>query len=190
MGRNSAWLLLLLALGLLILPIWWVLAAVLAALWHEGCHYFALRLVGGQALGVRAGLNGAVMVVRFDHPAQEIICALAGPAGSLLLLLLVRWLPRTAICGGLQGVYNLLPIFPLDGGRAVRQLSTVYLSSEKAKKLCDFMEIACISGIAVLSLYGYVTLHLGIAPLLVGAGIIWRAKIPCKPWRNSVQWKQ
>ena len=190
MGRNSAWLLFALALGMLVLPIWWVAAVILAALWHEACHYFVLRLCGGQAIDFRAGLTGAVMKVRFSRAWQELLCAIAGPAGSLLLLLLVRWIPRTAICAGFQGIYNLLPIYPLDGGRVVRCLTEAYLPYEWGQTLCLWLERLCLMGIAFLSIYGCLVLRLGIAPLLVGAGIICRVKRPCKPWRNSVQWRE
>ena len=188
MGRNSAWLLFALALGLLVLPIWWVIAAVLAALWHEACHYIALRLCGGQALALRAGLTGAVMEVRFINPVQELICALAGPMGSLFLLFFAKWLPRTAICAGFQGLYNLLPIYPLDGGRGVRCLTALLFPLEWSNKVCLWLERISLLGIAFLSLYGCFALRLGLAPLFAGAGIICRIKIPCKPWRNSVQW--
>ena len=188
MGRNSAWLLLLLALGLLVLPLWWVIAAALAALWHEACHYGALRLCGGRALGLRAGLMGMVMEARFSGPGQELFCALAGPIGSLFLLLFAKWLPRTAICAGFQGLYNLLPIYPLDGGRGVRCLCELCLPLETGRKVCVWLENGCLIGILAVSLYGCIGLHLGLAPLLVGAGIICRIKIPCKPGRNSVQW--
>lgn len=53
---------------------------------------------------------------------RELIAVLAGPAASLLLLSLVRVFPRVAICGLIQGIYNLLPIYPLDGGKALRCL--------------------------------------------------------------------
>ena len=186
--RNIPWLIFALALALLVLPIWWVLAAVLAAIWHEACHYVALRLCGGRTLGFRAGLAGAVMEVRFSGPGQELICALAGPLGSLFLLVLARWLPRTAICAGFQGLYNLLPIYPLDGGRVARCLSALCLPPEIGQKICCWLEWTCLVGLAVLSIYGCFGLGLGLLPMLVGAGIIWRTKIPCKPWRNSVQW--
>lgn len=188
MGRNPAWLLFALALGLLVLPMQWVFAAVLAAIWHEACHYFAIHLSGGQASTLRAGLTGAVMEVRLSGPGQELLCALAGPIGSLFLLLLAKWLPRTAICAGFQGLYNLLPIYPLDGGRAVRCLTELCLPLEIGQQICFWLEKLCILGLVVLSVYGCFCLHLGLAPLLLGAVIIWRIKIPCKPWRNSVQW--
>lgn len=190
MGRNSAWLLFALALGMLVLPIWWVFAAVLAAIWHEACHYFVLRLCSGRAISLKAGLSGASMEVRGLLPAQELVCALAGPIGSLFLLLFARWLPRTSICAGFQGIYNLLPIYPLDGGRVVRCLTEAYLPFEWGQTLCLWLERLCLMGIAFLSIYGCLVLRLGIAPLLVGAGIICRVKRPCKPWRNSVQWRQ
>ena len=189
MGRNNtAWLLFAIALGLLVLPIWWVFAAVLAAIWHEACHYLALRICGGQAISLRAGLTGAVMEVRFSGPGQEFFCALAGPIGSLLLIFFARWLPRTAICAGFQGLYNLLPIYPLDGSRGVRCLTELFLPPEMSRKLCCWLEMLCLLALALLSIYGCFGLHLGLAPLLVGSGIICRVKIPCKPWRNSVQW--
>ena len=190
MELKSAWLLFALALGLLVLPIWWVIAAVFAALWHEFCHYFAVRLCGGQAISLRVGLTGAVMDVRFISPVHEFFCALAGPLGSLFLLLFVKWLPRTAICAAFQGIYNLMPIYPLDGGRGVRCLSELYFTPQMGDKLCFWLERICLVGIVLLTFFACLKLHLGVAPILIGAGIICRAKIPCKPWRNSVQWEK
>ena len=180
MGRNSAWLLFALALGLLVLPIWWVFAAVLAALWHEACHYFALRLCGGRAVSFRVGVTGVMLEVRGLGLVQELLCALAGPLGSILLLLTARWLPRTAICAGFQGIYNLLPIYPLDGGRAVRCLTELVFPSRWSHMICLWLERICLFGIIFLSLYGSIALHLGLAPVIAGMAIIWRVKRPSR----------
>ena len=187
MGRNAAWLLFALALALLILPMQWVAAAVLAAVWHEACHYLAIRLYGGTVTGFGAGIRGADMQVRGLTPAQELLCSLAGPAGSFALLMSAKWLPRTALCAGFQGLYNLLPIYPLDGGRAVRCMAEMFLPPQIGALVCKCTEMICLCGVILLSLYGCFCLRLGLLPLVIGGGMVWRVKIPCKPWRNSVQ---
>lgn len=107
---------------LLIIPIRWILAAFLAALVHELGHYLAVRLLGGEVAGGEMTWRGARMEVFPMSPGRELVCILAGPAASLLLLCLARIFPRVAICGLIQGCYNLLPIAPLDGGRALHCL--------------------------------------------------------------------
>lgn len=182
-GRSSAGLLLALALAILLLPLQWVAAAVLAAAFHEFCHYAAVRMCGGQIDGLYAGFSGFKMKVRMLSLRQEFLCALAGPSGSIFLLLFAKWLPRTAICAGFQGLYNLLPVYPLDGGRALRCAAELCLPTVLANRLCIVMEWICLVGIVLMGMYGCFVLHLGILPLL---GAIWmvarttQGKIPCK----------
>lgn len=108
---------LLAALMLLTLPLDWFLSALLAAAFHELCHLAAVFLLGGKVSAARIGAGGAVIDAELTTPFREFLCALAGPAGSLLLLALCHHVPKVAICAGVQGIFNLLPIFPLDGGR-------------------------------------------------------------------------
>lgn len=114
----SAWLLL--ALLILTLPLRWVLAALLAAAFHELCHLGMLRLfsVPVHFLCIRAG--GAVLDTGPMTEKEELLCAMAGPCGSFLLLLLVHIFPRMALCGLVQGLYNLIPLGDLDGARIAR----------------------------------------------------------------------
>ena len=107
---------------LLIIPIRWILAAFLAALAHELGHYLAVRLLGGEISGGEITWRGARMEMFPMSPGRELLCILAGPAASFLLLCLARVFPRVAICGLIQGSYNMLPIAPLDGGRALHCL--------------------------------------------------------------------
>lgn len=114
--------LVLLALLLVVLPLPWLGAAILAAAVHELCHLAAVRLLGGRTEGLRVGAGGARLGAVLPTPGRELLAIAAGPLGSLSLVLLARLLPRTALCGLVQGLYNLIPVEPLDGGRAVRLL--------------------------------------------------------------------
>jgi len=120
--RADPWAPVLLALLLITLPLPWVAAAILAAAVHEGGHWCAVRLLGGKTQSLWVGLRGARMEAVLPSPRRELLAILAGPAASLSLLLLIRVFPRLSLCGLVQGVFNLLPIVPLDGGRALRLL--------------------------------------------------------------------
>ncbi len=109
-----------LATAILLLPINWVAAWLFAAVFHESCHYIVLRLYNVRVFSMRIGFSGAIIETEPMQPKQELLTALAGPFGGLVLLLLIRIFPRIAICALLQSLFNLLPIYPFDGGRALR----------------------------------------------------------------------
>ena len=142
----------LLALLLLVLPIRWLVAAVLAAAFHEGCHMAAVYLLGGRCEGIRLSARGARMEASLSGFRRELLAVLAGPAGSLLLLSLYRVLPRVAVCAAVQGFYNLLPIEPLDGGRALR-LCLEHWCPHRAERIMTLVRFAILGGI-VAAAYG------------------------------------
>lgn len=159
---------LLLAVALLILPLRWLIAVLLAGAVHELGHFAALRLCGADIRDFRIGLGGAQMTVGQMGRYQELFCALAGPIAGLSLILFARWLPRTAVCACIQSAYNLLPVYPLDGGRAVRCIC----ANERVRR---FIEWGCLCLIATAGLYGSTVLQLGILPIAVSALTIHRA---------------
>jgi len=110
------------ALTILLLPLQWIIAAFIAAAFHELCHVVAVRLCGGRIDRLQIGDRGAVIQTNALTAWQQLLCILSGPMGSLVLFLFVRWIPRIALCALFHAVYNLLPIYPLDGGRAIRCL--------------------------------------------------------------------
>lgn len=82
---------------------------------------------------------------------KELVCALAGPAGSLLLVLTFRMFPRVAVCALVQAAFNLLPVFPLDGGRALRCALTRFCS-KWANRIAVWAEWGTIGILGALAL--------------------------------------
>ena len=108
-------------------------------------------------------------------PSYELVCALAGPAGGLLLLLLLRWMPVIALTGAVQSMYNLLPIYPTDGGRALRCGVQLLWPDKTAHKISYIIETVALSFIIAFCVYGSVCLRLGIIPILFGASLLLRS---------------
>lgn len=178
------------ALLLLTVPLKWLLAATFSAVFHELCHILMIKLTEGRIWEIRIGIGGAVIETESMTSGTELACALAGPVGSLLLLLLFRWFPRVALCAGVQGIFNLLPLFPLDGGRILRCGAEYLLPRKHADILCKFTEGTTITGICLLSLMGAAWYHLGLFPVIIAGCLLLKAlsrKIPCNAPQLGVQ---
>ena len=154
----SGWGCVALALTLLVLPLPWVAAAVLAAAVHELCHYLAIAALGGQVGRIAVGSDGAAMELGCLSPVRELLAAAAGPVGSLSLMLMGRFFPRLALCGLVQGLFNLLPIYPLDGGRILRRALELALPDRAAAA------ITCWTGFAFALCGTFFCLRLGFLP--------------------------
>lgn len=104
-----------------VLPIFLLAAAV-----HECGHLLVLRLAGGTVQ--RLCLTACGAVLRCSLPpapcARAAVC-LAGPAASFALTAIASPLGAYRLAGAsaLLGLFNLLPIPPLDGGMALRHLA-------------------------------------------------------------------
>lgn len=178
------------AAALLILPFEWVLAALMAGGVHELWHIAAIKLCGSRITAIDLGVNGAEIQMATVGRGRELICALAGPVGGLLLLIPFRFFPRLALCALVHSLYNLMPIYPLDGGRALRCCAQMAFSPDAADMLCICAQWICLAGIFLLGVWGSLVLRLGLLPLMLAVGIIIKSgvrKIPCKQGRHRVQ---
>ena len=99
------------------LPFDFLLAACFAVVIHELFHLATIFLCHGEVMSIRMKPFGIEIEMAGIYGFREAVCAIAGPLGSFLLLLLIRKAPLVGICGFVQGVFNLLPLYPLDGGR-------------------------------------------------------------------------
>ena len=164
------------AMMMLILPLNWLLAALTAAFFHEVCHYCSLRLCAVPVFRIQISARGAVIDTAPMGLRQEFFCALAGPMGGLVLLLFLRWIPRIAICAAAQSLFNLLPVYPLDGGRALSCIARKFLSPERAAIMLKWVTRLCLGGIILLGLLSAIRYHLGLLPLLLAIVLSLRAK--------------
>lgn len=169
---------------MLLLPVPWVLSAILAAAFHELCHALAIKAMGERVIQLCVGIRGAVLRTTPLSDVQIALCALAGPAGSLLLVLLGRWVPMITLCAWVQGIYNLLPLRPLDGGRALRGALGAVLREQHAERTMDVLEGAAV--IALVAASVRFRFWLLLLPVLAHAPVFF-GKIPCKQHRIWVQ---
>ena len=174
--RISAGFLLFLAGMLLLAPLEWIIAFAVAAGFHELCHLAAIRVLTGNSAKVRLYANGAQMPIPQMSAGREAVCAISGPLGGLMLLPLVGILPRIAICSAIQSVYNLLPIYPFDGGRALRCATAMLFPPNIARAVCRWMEVVFVILLIVVSIYASFWLKLGLFPLLLSLLLLIRIK--------------
>lgn len=178
------------ALLCLTLPLPWVVAAVTAAMIHEIFHILAVLFFGGTIHMLTVGINGAVIDSSPMTVPQQLFCIVAGPMGSLLLILTGRFAPKLALCGFIQGMFNLMPLYPLDGGRAIRCMAEGLFPLETADIICKWIERILISLVVCFGIWASVIQKLGIAPILLSVLLISKAvngKIPCKEGNLGVQ---
>jgi Zn-dependent protease/CBS domain-containing protein len=130
----------------------------LCVLLHELGHVFAARRYGVRTRDVTLWPFGGIASMERmpDKPSQELIVALAGPvvnvviAAALLLWLGPRLNPETltqienpavSMAAKVAGaniilvIFNMIPAFPMDGGRVLRALLAMRMGNARATEL-------------------------------------------------------
>lgn len=148
---------------------------LLAAGVHELGHALAVVLSRGKILRLSLGASGARMETTPLSYRQEALCALAGPLAGLSLLLVRRYAPWLALWGLMQSLYNLLPVYPLDGGRALRALLLLHLPLERGEALSRLVSRCALALAAGAAVYASFGLRLGLLPLALAGTLVLRA---------------
>lgn len=143
-----------------------------AMLCHELGHLAALLACGVPVRRLRLELGGAVLETGAMDYRREILCALAGPAVNLLLLPLGRRFPMFAVLSLCLALFNLLPILPLDGGRALRAGLMLTTGADRADRILQRISMICAAALAAGALYLTAVLHSGMWPVLTAA-LVW-----------------
>ncbi|HET6467997.1 MAG TPA: site-2 protease family protein [Geminicoccaceae bacterium] len=148
----------------------------LCVLLHEFGHVFAARRYGVQTPDVTLlPIGGVARLERIpEEPAQELVVALAGPAvnvviAAVLYLVLAGTVPpeglqvqnpgvdlftRLAWVNIFLVVFNLIPAFPMDGGRVLRALLTYRMGYGRATQIAASIGQGVAFALGLLGLFG------------------------------------
>jgi len=149
----------------------WAPVLFISILLHEMAHAGTIAMFGyGSSHIILGGIGGVTINERRARPWQDMLISAAGPfasfalAGISLLILrrvgyvsrdpmLIALVPLLVLANFWWGVFNLLPITPLDGGKAFRNLLRTILKENVAFLIAVWVAIAV--GAAVV-IYGIV----------------------------------
>jgi Zn-dependent protease len=152
----------------------WIPIVFVSVLIHELAHAAAIGMFGfGASQIVLGGMGGVTINERRARPWQDMLISIAGPASSFLLMIICLWigqtvevartdkflvelLPRMARVNLIWGMFNLIPVPPLDGGHATRDFFRMFLSERQAFVIAIWVAIVVGGGVAVWLFYSQV----------------------------------
>ena len=154
------------ALAIFLLPLPLVLGWIAAVALHELCHVLMMKLLRINILSVHIGARGTVIKTESMTPIQELLCSLAGPIGGLLPIVILRWVPLMALCTAIHSAYNLLPVYPLDGGRALRCVLNCIVGANTANLISQTVSYCVIAVVLFTGVALLIHFRLGLLPLV------------------------
>ena len=171
-----------------------ILAVFLCVLLHEFGHALMARRFGIVTRDITLlPIGGLARLERMPkEPLQELAIALAGPAVNVAISALLvaatafvhpgaAWFSLslrdgsliTALAGAnlALAVFNLLPAFPMDGGRVLRAVLALWISHSRATRIAAGVGQVAAIGLGLLGLMGNLNLLLvAIFVYLAGRG--------------------
>ncbi|MEO6742372.1 MAG: site-2 protease family protein [Chthoniobacteraceae bacterium] len=161
----------------------------LCVLLHEFGHAFAARRCGIRTPDITLfPFGGVARVERMpENPRQEIFIALAGPAVNVVIAG-VLWI-ALAVAGHtvrpepmgqadslaieilsvnvMLLLFNLIPAFPMDGGRVLRALLAMRLGHARATRIAAQIGQAIAVALGFIGSFGFSALKIGPNPMLI-----------------------
>lgn len=159
---------------------WAAAAAVLSLIIHEISHLIVSRLVGEHIATLELTPFGGVMTYASSPQKglQGLLVALAGPLSNYAVLLILpvisRFMPQEllrqlTLSNAAMMLVNLLPAFPLDGGRMVFSVGYYVFGISALTRVLTGLGVLAGSTMIVFGLYGAVSLGcLNLSVLFVG----------------------
>ena len=149
---------------------------LLALALHEAAHLTALALFRRPVLGLTLSAGGAKIETEALTLRQEALSAAAGPLVNLLSgALTLRCVPAfSAVSLGLAAV-NLLPLYPLDGGRILRAALLSRLPPERTEQILRLAVWLTCSMLMVGACWLTVWRQAGLWPIFAALVLLCRA---------------
>jgi Zn-dependent protease len=154
--------------------LWEYLALFLIVLLHEFGHAFACRQTGGQADRIVLWpLGGVAFVKPPERPGAYLWSIAAGPLVNVLLFPILTFFLFTAVNAHLRMsnpdlyhfvlalwaintgilIFNLLPIYPLDGGQIVRGLLWLWFGQIRSLQIASVIGLVGSIAFGALAVY-------------------------------------
>jgi stage IV sporulation protein FB len=170
-----------------------LLALFACVLAHEFGHIMMARRFGVRTPDILLlPIGGVARLERIpEDPKQELLVALAGPAVTLalaaLLFLLLRlthqpllpedgnaltlpFFTQLMLVNVILLVFNLIPAFPMDGGRVLRAILSSRMGLRRATRVAGRIGQGLAVGFGLLAVYGHFNLLLLLIALFVFVG--------------------
>jgi stage IV sporulation protein FB len=161
----------------------WIPVLFISVLIHEIAHAVMFGIFGyGSSAIVLGGMGGhTVSSTRMQtKPWHDVLISIAGPVSSFALAfgmavllatveytrrdpMLVAFIPLMVFANYFWGLFNCIPITPLDGGHALRSLLRMFMPDRKAFPISVWIGITVGAAVA---LYGLMARQIFVTILL------------------------
>lgn len=170
----------------------WIPVLFVSILVHELAHAAAIALFGfGSSQIVLGGMGGVTINRRKARPWQDMLISISGPLASFGLMwgaallfwnlpaartdaMLAALLPRMYLANKFWGLFNLIPVPPLDGGHATRDFFRTILDERRAFVVSIWIAIVVGGGVSVFMLVG--------GQIFIALFIAWFVYVAVQQW--------
>jgi membrane-associated protease RseP (regulator of RpoE activity) len=149
----------------LILPTIAVVAVFISVLIHELAHAWMANQKGYKVYGVSIDiLFGSASIDSNIHDRDSIPIAAAGPISTLMLCvgsyILEPFIPGSFVTYMFNinlflFVFNILPIYPMDGGQIVRSLANLSRNRYRYRRIADWISLTFSCLLLFYSLFNF-----------------------------------
>ncbi len=149
----------------LFLPVTSVVGLFISILIHEMAHAYVADRLGWVVRGIHIDLfSGSAAVDVNIHERDSIKVVAAGPISNLLLAIIslglgiifpIDFFISMIIINLILFLFNILPIFPMDGGRILRD--SIYLKTKNRRKSVRISAVVSLITTALVLIYAIST---------------------------------